>query len=162
MTSDVTVYAEEQQWIARARQHGHDLTNATDGGEGWINPTLDVRLRLSVALKGKLKTPEHRANATAARRKVGWAMSAATKQKLSEALTGRTQSAETIEKRMKQLRGRKMPVDGVARRAEMMRGVPLSQEHRDKLSLAHQDSPERNKRLLLRVQKQIAQLEAKS
>lgn len=46
----------ERHWIAEHRAKGHRLTNSTDGGEGLINPSKDVRKRIgkkvSVSLIG--------------------------------------------------------------------------------------------------------------
>lgn len=43
----------ERHWIARCRSIGCDLTNATDGGDGVVNPTADVRERIAAAQRAR-------------------------------------------------------------------------------------------------------------
>lgn len=50
----------ERYWIAFYREHGHNLINETDGGEGmngW-EATPEVRAKRSESLTGKVRTPE--------------------------------------------------------------------------------------------------------
>ncbi len=51
----------EQYWIARLREIGADLTNATDGGEGWHNPAEWLRKRQSELMKGRYVGKKHSA-----------------------------------------------------------------------------------------------------
>jgi len=43
----------ESAWILRLRARGVDLTNATNGGDGLINPTAETRLKMSASHLGK-------------------------------------------------------------------------------------------------------------
>ena len=43
----------ERYWIAFLRKNGADLVNGTEGGEGNINPSPEVRAKMSQAKKGK-------------------------------------------------------------------------------------------------------------
>ena len=44
----------ETYWIQYYRSIGCRLTNATDGGDGLFNPTEEIRLKISNALKGRI------------------------------------------------------------------------------------------------------------
>lgn len=44
----------EVAWIARLRAEGFDLLNLTDGGEGLLNPTEEVRAKLIAGRTGEL------------------------------------------------------------------------------------------------------------
>jgi hypothetical protein len=46
---------EERRWIAAYREEGHDLVNATDGGEG-VAMTPEVRARIGAAKRGSTHT----------------------------------------------------------------------------------------------------------
>lgn len=61
--------AAEVRWIANLRANGHALTNCTDGGHGSRNASAETRAKLSRAMRGRPKTPEHRANMSAAHRR---------------------------------------------------------------------------------------------
>ena len=68
----------EQYWIKELRAQGHRLTNSTEGGEGLINPSKDVRERISKKVsaglvgnqrrKGKQHSPETIAKFVATRK----------------------------------------------------------------------------------------------
>lgn len=51
----------EREWIAEARRQGMALTNLTDGGDGVLNPTEEVRRRKSVSSMRAHARPEVRA-----------------------------------------------------------------------------------------------------
>jgi len=105
----------EQYWIRHARENNHDLTNATDGGEGWSNPSEETRRRISAALKDKPKTAAHRAAVVAARRaRNNYAHTQTTRDKLAAAQRGKTLSEETKRKMSAVQKGRKhgpMPLE---------------------------------------------------
>jgi len=50
----------EKGWIAFFRKIGADLVNATDGGEGLLNPSKETRIKLSRAQMGNKKFLGHR------------------------------------------------------------------------------------------------------
>lgn len=54
----------ERYWIREYRQLGARLTNSSDGGEGMLNPTPEVRRKLSIAARNK--SPEAREKLRAA------------------------------------------------------------------------------------------------
>lgn len=71
----------EKFWIAHYRHLvGTRLTNTRDGGEGSVDFSGDVRERMSLAHKGKLKSEEHRKKIGDANRNP----SAETRQRMSE------------------------------------------------------------------------------
>ncbi len=51
---------EEIRWIAKLRIEGHDLTNATDGGDGCYTRTLEWRENFSKISKNRWANPEFR------------------------------------------------------------------------------------------------------
>jgi hypothetical protein len=55
----------ERMYIQRFRMAGYNLTNATDGGEGLKNPSMETRKKMSAAKLGRPLTPEHRAKVVA-------------------------------------------------------------------------------------------------
>lgn len=64
----------EREWIAEAKRRGVRLTNWTDGGDGLLNPSTDVRQKIS-------------------RSRIGKKMSEETRRKLSEIRKGRRPSS---------------------------------------------------------------------
>ena len=58
--ADESVWQEaERFWITSLRFLGCRLVNLVDGGIGGINPSAETRLKHSLAMKGKKKSPEH-------------------------------------------------------------------------------------------------------
>lgn len=96
------------------------------------NPSL--RQRTSMALQGKVKTPEHLAKIAAALK--GRSPTEETKAKLREANLGKKQSPETIKKRRQKMLGRKLPEHLCNRLGDWSRGKPKSEETRRKISQA--------------------------
>lgn len=131
-TCDDSAWQErEKAWIAHYRRLGHDLVNETDGGQGGVNPSPEVRAKIAAAMtgnrwslglkrsaetlrrmseahRGQQLTPEQRARflaATAARR--GIRMSEEHRRKTSDALRRRIRTKETGAKISASLRGNK-------------------------------------------------------
>lgn len=79
----------EKKWIAYFRSVvGSQLTNYTDGGEGFQGPHRpETKRKMSLAKLGKPKTPEHAANIAAGRK--GWIPSEETRQRMREGQKGR-------------------------------------------------------------------------
>lgn len=77
---------EERFYIAYFRSVGCDLTNATEGGEGW-SPSAEIREKLRAAATGRTKSD-------------------ATKQKLRDANLGKRMSRESVERTRAKLIGR--------------------------------------------------------
>ena len=62
---------EEARYIKAARCLGMNLVNATEGGEGLVNPSPEVREKMSLARKGKKLTDETRRRMSVARTGIG-------------------------------------------------------------------------------------------
>lgn len=58
----------EVAWISFYREQGFDLTNGHAGGEGGHNPTPETRRKMSIALKGKIRSEETRARMSLAQK----------------------------------------------------------------------------------------------
>src|SRR5580700_11262147 len=94
-TSDLS---REAFWIKHFKDQGIDLTNGTEGGEGWGIKSPEARRRIGMASKNRIWTTEMRAKISASRR--GCPMSEATKQKLRIINIGKLHgphSADTIQ-----------------------------------------------------------------
>lgn len=77
---------EEIAWIKYFRDHGIKLTNATDGGEGTINPTKETRAKLRRARLGKHQSEAAKKKVSLARR--GKPLSEAHRRKIQASLMG--------------------------------------------------------------------------
>lgn len=163
----------ERRWIAYYREGGNDLTNHTDGGEGLVNATDDTRAKLrayreaewldperratllatlraadrrakiSSALRGRTKTPEHIAKLP--QNRPGRTLTAEHKQAISAGLRGRKHRPETIEKLRQLNRGNRYGVGNRSRtghvqsaeerrrKSETQKGRPKSAEHRERI-----------------------------
>lgn len=110
----------ESCYIKSLRNIGHDLTNGTDGGDGLINPTPEVRARISAGTKKgqtpkarllmkeaalrRFAVPENRAERS---RSAKAATTESTREKISNAGKHRSCSIETREKMRLSHLGRK-------------------------------------------------------
>ena len=98
--------AAERRWITWYREHGYDLCNATDGGEGASLGHVkspETRAKLSAANKGRVHSAKARARMSAARRGRGPVLTAESYAKMSRTKTGRPGpklSPESIAKRV--------------------------------------------------------------
>ena len=59
----------ERRWIALYRSSGARLVNTTDGGEGCLNPSAEVRQKISKALSGRTYTAEQLSRMSEGQRK---------------------------------------------------------------------------------------------
>lgn len=86
--------AAEQRWIATLRRGGAALLNCTDGGEGLLNPTPEVRAQMSASRTGKKvkRSQEWRENVKAAAK--GRNFTEAARRAHDEALTGKPLTEE--------------------------------------------------------------------
>jgi acid stress-induced BolA-like protein IbaG/YrbA len=117
---ELEAYAMERQLIASIGRE--NLTNETDGGDGnygW-SPSLEQRARLSEIMKGRIMSPEWRANIQAA--KIGKPKSEACKEKIRAALTGRTLPPEHVEHAAAGHRGQKRSEQARQNISEGLRG----------------------------------------
>jgi len=111
----------EPRWIRSLREAGHDLTNATNGGEGIVgyHHTAETRARMSAVRKGRIPSFEHREALSKAlsgrklsdehcakisllkignKNNLGRVWSAEERLKVSQALTGRKLSEDSKQK----------------------------------------------------------------
>ncbi len=109
--------AAEKYWIAHLKSLGCRLTNSTDGGEGLVNPSLEVREKIAASKRGKPRPASVGIRVAEASR--GRRVSEETRERMSQSQTGRVQSQET---RLKISQSRK--------------GIRFSDEHRARLSAA--------------------------
>lgn len=98
----------EKYWIALFRDYGHQLVNNTDGGDGVLGCPLtsETRAKMSLAGKGKPKSPEHRAALAAANRRPE------ARERVRQQFSGKTLSKEMREKISAAKRGNKNPMFG--------------------------------------------------
>jgi len=125
------------------REYGGLLVNKTDGGEGAIGVIASERRRakLSAALLGRKKSPEHVANMAAGRR--GIKHSDETRLKMSETRKGRKLSPQA-RANMKAAQQGYVPKVAIAVSAEMRRGKKKPQWAVDKCNLAIRLLPPRS------------------
>lgn len=97
----------ERRWIAHYRALGARLTNSCDGGDGMLNPSEEVREKMSRAGKGRPKSEEHRKKIGAAQ--VGKVIPAEAREKMRAAALGRKMSDAACAKMSAQRLGRKLP-----------------------------------------------------
>lgn len=110
----------EEYWIRYYKDKYNDLTNATSGGEGLNNPTIEVRKKISIKNKGRKCSLEEVEN----RRIVfsgegnpfyGKKHSEETKKKLSNYFLGKKHTLETKEKLRLLATGRKNKPEDIFR-----------------------------------------------
>jgi hypothetical protein len=143
--------AEEVALIAGLRKIGLDLTNSTPGGDGNVNPSEEMRRKISAKLTGRKLSAEHRKNISLGNlgKKLspercaqigdlhrGKAVSAETREKMAAAKRGTTLSAETRAKVSAALkkRGPLSEATLVKMRASQAARGPRSPETRAKMS----------------------------
>lgn len=135
-TSEDLGSQEEIRYITAARAIGIRLTNATDGGEGMLNPSPETRARMGLAHRGnkynlgRKLSLEHRAKISAAG--VGRKRSAESQERINAANRGRRRSAEARARMSAAHKGKKL---SEKQRAALV-GRKLSLEHRAKMSEA--------------------------
>ena len=98
----------EQYWIRHYRMQGARLTNATDGGDGTLNPSPETRKKLRQANLGRKHTPE-------------------AIEKTRQSNLGRKNSPEHIEKTRQAHLGRKHTPEHIEknRQANLWRCIPV-------------------------------------
>lgn len=134
----------ERSYIRLYRCIGFDLVNATDGGDGSLNPGLDTRAKLRAARLGRKMPPEFGAAISA--RKRGKKLSPEHCEKLSIAHTGLAWSGarraakvstETRAKMSASRLGKKLSPETCAKMSVSQMGRKVSAETRAKISAAH-------------------------
>lgn len=96
--------AAERKWIAKERAQGWDLTNSTDGGEGMLNPSPEVRQGRSERMRGNHFADGNRNGAGP--RSEAFKRRMAEVAKVTRNHTGHRHSAETREIISEKLMGR--------------------------------------------------------
>ena len=109
--------------------------NLTDGGEGVVGWTDEMRKRVSAALTGRPKSAEHCAKLSAARK--GKPLSPEHCAKLSLVRRGKKRSAETRANISAALTGLPKSAEHRAHLSEAKKGTHATDEARDKMSAAH-------------------------
>jgi hypothetical protein len=139
--SDSTLIKAEIYWIATfdSKNKGY---NCTDGGEGLLNPTAEIREKISKSLQGHSSTFKGRKHSKKSKKmisdsKKGKRMSSETKMKISKTLKGRVISSEHRAKISKALTGRKFSTDHKEKLSMTAKNRKFSKETRKKLSLSH-------------------------
>ncbi len=88
---DNTAFREaEPRWITKLRNEGHDLTNATAGGEGIVGyrHTDETRKKMGATRKGRVFSPEHRAALSKARQGIKLNLTEERRRQISESKKG--------------------------------------------------------------------------
>jgi hypothetical protein len=150
----------EIQMIAKLREIGVSLTNATDGGEGRIGhvPTVETRLKMSISRQGNknrkgiphsletiakisesLKKRPPASEATRLKlRTASLNMSKETKEKISNGLKGRVVSLETRAKHSENAKKQFSSPDARKKMSDAAKSrPPISEETRLKMSESH-------------------------
>lgn len=128
----------ETRWIARYRALGHDLTNATDGGEGQkgLVHSENTRMQMSAAHAGKKFTEEHKANIADALRGKDF-ITPEIRAKIAAAQKGKPRGPHSAEHKAKISAANKNPgPETRARMSAAQKGRIVSAETRAKLSIA--------------------------
>jgi len=126
----------EIAYIKWLRSKGIDLWNGTDGGDGIIGYvfSLETRLKMSLASKGKKKSLEHRRRISSGLK--GKKKSETHKQKMRLANIGKPRSEEAKRKTSLTLKGRIFSEDTKRKISLACKGKPKSEEAKRKMSLA--------------------------
>jgi len=107
----------EIHWIACYKEQGFDLTNMTSGGDGAPNLPEEVRLAMSIKMRGR-----------------GHPQSEETRRKISEARRGRKPSDETREKYRQAKLGKAVSTETKAKISASTKGKPKSEATKTKMS----------------------------
>lgn len=149
------VWAEDERWwIAQYRAHGYNLTNATDGGEGMLGVVWsdESRQKLSQKLKGKKKSPEHRAALSEANKNRP-PVTDETRRRLSAAKKGKR--PKNLDELIRQRRGRPCPPEMRTHLSKILKGrlccsIEQARANLEKARLARgPNSPETRKKISL-------------
>lgn len=98
LTPEIIILAEgfgswehvEVEWIAHFRRLGHDLTNATEGGEGLHNPSQETRAKIAAAQRSLRDNPDYVARMRQMYDSPSW------RGAVSKGLTGKPKSPEHV------------------------------------------------------------------
>jgi hypothetical protein len=86
-TNDINRENDEIALIKTARIIGANLTNTTEGGDGFPNPSPEMRIKMGNGMRGRKMSSESKAKISAANK--GKRLSTETKRKIGEASLGR-------------------------------------------------------------------------
>ena len=125
----------ESCYIKSLKEIGHRLTNLTDGGDGVVNPSPEVREQMSRSAKARPAfSLETRAKMSAS--KMGHVVTQAHREKLRKTLTGQKHPAERVEKNRVSHLGQTQTAEHRAKNSAANRGRILTPETRAKMSAA--------------------------
>jgi NUMOD3 motif len=129
----------ERYWIRYFRDNGSPLTNATDGGEGTVNPPPDIRAKNGSARRGVRLSLELRARMSASRR--GRPLSEEHRRRIGEGNMGHQTSDATRAKIGAANKGRKLSAEHRAKlsaaSSASLKGRPVTPETRAKIGAAN-------------------------
>lgn len=135
----------EQCYIKSLRTIGHNLTNATDGGEGCLNPSAEVRARRSMRSKGnkyalgRVQPEEERLRRGESIRKF-WANHPnrptpdGVREKIAATLTGFKHTPEARANMAASRVGSKRSLESRTKMSAAQKGRVITQEQRDAIS----------------------------
>lgn len=126
--------------IAEYRLRGTKLVNGTDGGDGLLNPSLEVREKIGLASRNM--SDERRAKIGAGNR--GKKLSTQTKEKMRASHLGKKQPPEAIEKTRSAWIGRKHTSGSIALMSAAKTGTKHGNETRSKMSRSQRLTPPRS------------------
>lgn len=154
----------EMAWIEEAREQGLNLTNTSDGGNGFTKGYKfpdEVRKRIGEKNRGKVMSPEARRKIGDGNRgkvrspeflqrlseyRKGKRLSEEHKRKIAEAGRGRTHTEETREKLRKNIYTNGMlSRESVEKSAKSRMGLKHSEEHKRKISEGNKKNWEKRK-----------------
>jgi len=139
----------ERFWIAWYRVMGYELTNASDGGKGLVNPTPEIRAKISAANKGKKLSEKARAaldRTGIPSPKKGTKLSKDQLEKMSASMKLRWKAPEFRAKQTASRKGKPSPLKGrtgfrseesLAKSSAAMCLRWSDPEYRNKMSIAH-------------------------
>lgn len=130
---------EEIAWIAYFRAEGIRLTNTTDGGEGMLNPSLEIRRKIGEARRGHIVSVETRKKLSKASKgnvspMKGKKHSTKSRRKMSEAGKRKKFSAEHRHNISKALKGMKHSAESKLKMSKALKGKKRSVEHQQKIN----------------------------
>jgi hypothetical protein len=132
--TDEDAFSHEKLIISCLRDLGIKLVNLTDGGDGLVSPSEEVRKKLSLKNLGKKRSQETIEKMRIA--STGKVASEETKKKISFALTGREIGIDQRKKLAAGRIGKKHSADFIALMSKVKVGKKLKQEHVEKISKA--------------------------
>lgn len=124
----------ERLWIAKCREFELDLTNNTDGGEGIIDSTGEIREKIRQKAIGRRHSEETKRKLAAIRPTDEMRRQNSERKKGNKNLLGYKFSEESKQKMRLAKLGKKQPPELVAKRTAKLKGHVTSEETKRKIS----------------------------